>query len=61
MADQKLTQKVELTTLTDDDLLWIVDSPGGTPGDKKITWANVKATILASPIFVEVAGKQEPV
>lgn len=45
MADSKLTGLTEITTPTDDDLLYVVDSPGASPVSKKITWANIKATL----------------
>jgi hypothetical protein len=48
MADQKVTDLSAITALTDDDLLLAIDAPGTTPATKKITWANVKATILAA-------------
>jgi hypothetical protein len=42
MADQKITQLNALTTLTDDDLVVIVQDPGGTPETMKMTVANLK-------------------
>jgi hypothetical protein len=39
-ADQVLTDKTAYTTPTDDDILYMVDDPGGTPADKKITRGN---------------------
>lgn len=41
MADSKLTALTELTTPADEDLLYIVDDPSGTPVSKKITRANL--------------------
>lgn len=35
MADQNLPQLTELTSLTGDDLAYIVNDPGGTPADRK--------------------------
>lgn len=40
MADQKLTQLDAITVATVDDLLYLVDAPGGTPASKKITKVN---------------------
>ena len=37
MADQKITELTELTTPASEDLLAIVDDPGGTPTTKKVT------------------------
>jgi hypothetical protein len=47
MADKKLTDAGigAITTPTDDDLMYIVDEPGTVPASKKITWANIKATL----------------
>ena len=44
MADQKLTQLDAATTLADDDLVYVVDDVAGTPGSKKLTGANLKAS-----------------
>ena len=43
MADAKITQLTELTSVADTDLLAIVDDPGGSPITKKITVANATA------------------
>lgn len=45
MANQKITDLTAMTTPTDDDIMPIVDSPGSSPATKKITWANIKATL----------------
>lgn len=45
MADKKITDLTELTALSQDDLLVVVDSPGGTPITKKITAANLFANV----------------
>jgi len=37
MADKKLTQLDEITSVTPEDIIYIVDSPGGTPASKKLT------------------------
>lgn len=44
MADAKLEDLTEKTSFADDDLLYLVD-PGGSPEDRYITGANVKATL----------------
>lgn len=45
MADTKLTALTAITALTTDDLMYAVDDPTGTPASKKITWANVMASL----------------
>lgn len=40
MADLKLTDLDALGAVEDDDLLYIVDDPGGSPASKKITMGN---------------------
>lgn len=47
MANQKLTALTAATSASTDDLLYIVDDPAGTPTSKKITFANVQASITA--------------
>ena len=47
MADTKLTALTALASASSDDLLYIVDDPAGTPASKKITFANVQASITA--------------
>lgn len=46
MADAKLEDLTEKTTLADDDLVYVVD-PGGSPEDRYITGANLKAQAVA--------------
>lgn len=46
-TDLKGTELTALTSVTDDDLLVVVDSPGGTPVTKSITFAYL-ASSLAS-------------
>lgn len=43
MSVIKVTDLAESTSLTDDDLFMVVDSPSGTPSSKKITASNVKS------------------
>jgi len=45
MADTKLTGLTAATTATTDDLLYIVDDPGGTPISKKITVGNFQTSL----------------
>jgi hypothetical protein len=57
MADQKLTELDAITASTDDDLLYIVDDPGGTPVSKKITVDNfLWGVIQASQLINEIKG-----
>jgi len=41
----KISALTAITTATDDDLMYLVDSPSGTPASRKITFANVKASL----------------
>jgi len=45
MADTKLTALTANTSATTDDLLYLVDDPGGTPASKKITFDNLQKSI----------------
>ena len=40
MADTKTTALLAVTSASGDDLLYVVDDPGGTPASKKITVAD---------------------
>lgn len=46
MADAKTTALSSLATPSDDDLLYIVDDPGGSPVGKKVTLAALRAALL---------------
>ena len=48
MADAKLTALDEQTTPGDDDLLYVVDDPAGTPVERKVTKANLFAAHVAA-------------
>ncbi len=48
----KISQLSAITSLTNDDLLVVVNDPGGTPATNKITYANFKTSIFASPTIV---------
>jgi len=41
----KVSALTEDTNISDDDILYKVDNPGGTPLSRKITWANIKAVL----------------
>ena len=45
MADQKLTELSEKNTPADADLTYLVSDPTGSPLPKKLSWANIKATL----------------
>jgi len=48
----KVTDFTADTTPTSDDLVYVINAPGGTPGDRKVTLANlVKAFAAESPTF----------
>jgi len=42
MADQKLTELIEDTTPTSDDLVYTVTDPAGTPASRKVTLRNAQ-------------------
>lgn len=48
MADSKLADLTEVTTLAGDEFLYVVDDPGGTPLDRKVTVANLARAPFAS-------------
>jgi len=41
MADKKLTQLDELTSVSSSDLMLVIDDPAGTPTSKKATVQNI--------------------
>lgn len=45
MADVKVTALTAITSVSSDDLLYVVDDPGGTPASKKITFANLQTSL----------------
>lgn len=55
MADKKITQLTEATSISQDDLLLIVDDPSGTPINKKITATNLFANV--NHITSSVSGR----
>jgi len=42
----KISELGAITTPTDDDITVVVNDPAGTPVAQKLTWANLKATLL---------------
>lgn len=48
MADSKITALTATTTLASGDLFTVVTDPSGTPANKKITQANVAASVLGT-------------
>jgi hypothetical protein len=51
MADKKITELTALTSLSNDDLLVVVDDPAGTAVTKKITASNLKSGLIADSII----------
>jgi hypothetical protein len=45
MADAKLTSLAAITSISTDDIIYVVDDPGGTPVSKKITFDNLQKSI----------------
>ena len=58
MADSKVSELTELTSVNDADLIPIVDDPSGTPTTKKITRANLVSG-LASTATNVFTGAQD--
>lgn len=57
MADAKLTGLAELTTLADEDLLYVVDDPSGAAASRKATVQNL-AKRITSRVNVFEAGQR---
>ena len=57
MADQKVIDLTADTSPTIDDLLYLVNDPGGTPGDRKVTAESLRNFILASS-YIQVRDEQ---
>jgi hypothetical protein len=55
VADTKISALTAATSITDDDLLVMVDDPAGTPATKKITALNAKGYFGGRPLFYSVA------
>lgn len=45
MANQKITELTNETSITDDDVFPFVNDPAGTPETKKTLWSNVKSVL----------------
>lgn len=45
MADKKLTDLSVLSSISNDDIIYVVDAPGGTPSSKKVEFSVIKAAI----------------
>jgi hypothetical protein len=56
MANKKISELDALTSVDGDELLEIVDDPGGTPVSKKITRANLVAGLSADTHAHDVTG-----
>lgn len=58
MADQKLTQLTEETSPSNDDLVYHVDDPSGTPTSKKMTWTTIKSFLKTyfDSLYIAVLG-----
>lgn len=61
MANVKITELSEATTPTTDDLVAIVDDPGGTPVTKKSTLANLLTVALTAIRALTPAANKIPV
>lgn len=46
MADSKLSDLTAVTSLGGDELVYVVDDPGGTPVDRKVTVTNLLGAVL---------------
>ena len=51
MADSKLADLTAITTPADDDLLYVVHDPAGTPVDRKVTVADLRGASAALPLL----------
>lgn len=47
MADAKLSALPTITTISVDDILYVVDDPGGSPVSSKVTFDNLQKSITA--------------
>lgn len=50
-ADSKISEFTAASAVTSDDLSVIVDAPGSTPVNKKITWANIAGSAPFSSLY----------
>jgi len=56
LADKKLTALTELTAPVSTDIFYIVDDPGGTPLDRKVTGANLGKALTAIPNATDITA-----
>ena len=56
MAEQKITELAELTTIDDADLLAVVDDVAGTPTTKKIMYSNLVSTKEYASFYLTTGG-----
>ena len=56
MADEKLTALTAIVNAGGDEIIYIVDDPGGTPVSRKITVANLLKTLTSPTINTGVSG-----
>lgn len=56
MADQKITALTNLASASTDDILPIVDDPGGSPATKKITFDNLQKSITITGTLTSVTS-----
>jgi hypothetical protein len=57
MADTKITELAAASGVTADDLIPIVNDPGGTPATQKATAAQVASYVLGGAVTVSAAGR----
>ena len=58
MANERLTDKTELTSVANTDILYVVDDPAGSPISKKATVDSVAAAFDHGCFIYEVGGAQ---
>lgn len=51
MADKKVSQLTSLASTSSDDLMYVVDTPNGTPTSKNITVKNFFGAVPANTVF----------
>lgn len=50
MADKKVTELTAITNVSGDDLLLVVNNPGGTPSSNKVTVANFFGNVVSETV-----------
>ena len=56
MSEIKLSEMSVATSWSTDDLLYIVDDPGGTPASKKITCENLFEKVASDVVLTDSAA-----